>query len=79
LKKKYNVKALALFSSYSRDDATEESDVDILVDFTKPIGIEFVDLANELELLLHIKVDLASRGGIKPKYFNAIEPDLIYV
>lgn len=80
LEKKYSVKELALFGSYSRNTAvTGKSDVDVLVDFSQPIGLAFVDLADELELLLQLKVDLVSRGGIKPKYFTVIEPDLIYV
>lgn len=80
LEKKYGVKDLALFGSYSRNTAVAgKSDVDVLVDFSQPIGLAFVDLADELELLLHLKVDLVSRGGIKPKYFTVIEPDLIYV
>lgn len=80
LEKKYGVKDLALFGSYSRNTAVPgKSDVDVMVDFSQPIGIAFVDLADELELLLQLKVDLVSRGGIKPKYFTVIEPDLIYV
>ena len=80
LEKKYGVKDLALFGSYSRNTAVPgKSDVDVLVDFSKPIGITFIDLADELEQLLQLKVDLVSRGGIKPKYFSVIEPDLIYV
>jgi len=80
LEKKYGVKDLALFGSYSRNEAVSgKSDVDVMVDFTQPIGLAFVDLADELELLLQLKVDLVSRGGIKPKYFTVIEPDLIYV
>jgi predicted nucleotidyltransferase len=80
LEKKYGVKDLALFGSYSRNTAVEgKSDVDVMVDFSQPIGLAFVDLADELELLLQLKVDLVSRGGIKPKYFTVIEPDLIYV
>jgi predicted nucleotidyltransferase len=79
LEKKYGVTTMALFGSYSRDDATEESDVDVMVDFGRPIGMGFVHLADELELLLHNKVDLVSLNGIKPKYLKAIEPDLIYV
>jgi len=38
LRKKYGVKRVGLFGSYSRDEATEESDIDILVDFERPIG-----------------------------------------
>ena len=80
LEKKYGVKDLALFGSYSRNTAIPgKSDVDVMVDFSQPIGLAFVDLADELELLLQLKVDLVSRGGIKPKYFTVIEPDLIYV
>jgi len=80
LEKKYGVKDLALFGSYSRNTAIAgKSDVDVMVDFSQPIGLAFIDLADELELLLKLKVDLVSRGGIKPKYFTVIEPDLIYV
>jgi len=80
LEKKYSIKDLALFGSYSRNEAVAgKSDVDVMVDFTQPIGLAFVDLADELEQLLQMKVDLVSRGGIKPKYFSVIEPDLIYV
>ena len=79
LEKKYGIKDLALFGSYSRNEAVAgKSDVDVMVDFTQPIGLAFVDLADELEQLLQMKVDLVSRGGIKPKYFSVIEPDLIY-
>jgi hypothetical protein len=51
----------------------------IVVDFSKPIGIEFIDLANDLEKLLNRKVDLISKDGIKPKYFREIQPEIIYV
>ena len=80
LQKKYGVKDIALFGSYSRNTAIAgKSDVDVMVAFSQPIGLAFVDLADELEQLLQTKVDLVSRNGIKPKYFTVIEPDLIYV
>ncbi len=79
LEEKYSVKTLALFGSYSRNEASASSDVDILVAFSKNIGILYVDLADELELILHQKVDLVSANAIKAKYFDAIKPDLIYV
>ena len=40
LKSKYNIKSVGIFGSYSRSDYTDKSDIDILVDFEKPIGIE---------------------------------------
>ena len=45
LKQKYFVNTIGLFGSIVRNDFTEKSDIDIIVDFTKPIGIEFIDLA----------------------------------
>ena len=78
--KKYGVKDMALFVSYSRNTAVHgTSDVDVMVKFSQPMGLAFVALSDELEELLQLKVDLVSRGGIKPKYFSVIEPDLIYV
>jgi uncharacterized protein len=80
LEKKYGVKDIALFGSYSRNTAiANKSDIDVMVDFSRPIGLAFVELADELEEMLQMKVDLVSRGGIKPKYFSVIEQDLIYV
>ncbi|HMO31583.1 MAG TPA: nucleotidyltransferase family protein [Lacibacter sp.] len=79
LLKKYPIQSLAVFGSYSRGDQTTESDVDILVDFSKPVGIEFLLLAHELEDLLGKKVDLVTRKAIKQDYFTLIAKDLRYV
>lgn len=79
LSEKYHVNSIGLFGSIVRADFKPESDIDIMVDFSKPIGIEFVDLADELEKLLNRKVDLVSRAGIRPQYYQAIEPDILYV
>src|SRR6056297_4131136 len=64
LKKKYPINHLYLFGSYARDEQTENSDIDILVDFSKPIGFQFVHLAKDLETLLDKKIDLVSMNGI---------------
>lgn len=79
LTEKYFVNSIGLFGSIVRNDFTDNSDVDIIVDFSKPIGIEFIDLADYIESKLSKKVDLVSRNGIKPKYFNQIESEIIYV
>jgi uncharacterized protein len=77
---KYNVSALGLFGSAVRDDySPTSSDIDIIVDFSKPIGIEFVDLADYIEKILRKKVDLVSKKGIKSKYLAQIESEIIYV
>ena len=79
LTEKYGLSLLAIFGSYGCGQQREDSDVDILVDFQKPIGIAFIDLADELELILNVKVDLVSLKGIKPQYYKIIEQDLNYV
>ena len=76
---KYGLSFMAVFGSYGRGQQQEDSDIYILVDFQRPIGIEFVDLANELETLLKLKVDLVSKNGIRPQYLKQIEEDLSYV
>ena len=76
---KYHVNTLGLFGSIVRNDFTAKSDIDILVDFSRPIGVEFIDLANELESILNRKVDLVSKAGIKPGYFRVIQREILYV
>jgi predicted nucleotidyltransferase len=76
---KYHVSSIGLFGSVVRDDLKSTSDIDIIVDFSKPIGIEFVDLANYIEKKLQHQVDLVSKKGVKEKYFKEIEPEIVYV
>ena len=76
---KYKVKNLGIFGSYSRGKESKSSDVDILVEFSEPIGLEFVDFAEELEALLGMKVDLVSKGAVKPRLLEYVEKDLVYV
>jgi uncharacterized protein len=76
--KRFSVSSIGLFGSYARNEQNEDSDIDILVDFNKPVGIEFVDLAEFLEESLKAKVDLASLNGIKPKYLSAIKSEIVY-
>jgi len=76
---KYPIKSLAIFGSYARNEQSEHSDVDILVEFHDKIGIEFIDLAEELEKAVGLKVDLVSRKGVRDKYYAEIVKDLIIV
>jgi len=76
---KYNIKQIGIFGSVIRGEATELSDVDILVEFNKPIGLDFVLLGDEIEDLLGVKVDIVTPNAIKPRMFESIKQDLIYV
>lgn len=79
LAQKFHVQTIGLFGSVVREDFSSSSDIDIIVDFDQPIGIEFIDLAYYMEHHLKKKVDLVSRNGVKDKYFKAIEQEIIYV
>ncbi|MFT4203346.1 MAG: nucleotidyltransferase family protein [Chitinophagaceae bacterium] len=79
LRQKYPIASLAIFGSYASGNATENSDIDVLVSFNGPIGIEFIDLADELEIITGKKVDLVSREGLKPRQIAYIEKNLQYV
>ncbi len=76
---KYGVDTLGLFGSIVRDDYNDESDIDIIVTFSRRVGMEFIDLADELESILKRKVDLVSKNGVKERYLRVIEPQIVYV
>lgn len=79
MQQRYAVHSIGLFGSIVRDDFSDDSDIDVIVDFSKPIGIEFIDLAAFIESNLGLQVDLVSRNGVKPKYLRMIEQEIIYV
>jgi predicted nucleotidyltransferase len=79
LQQKYPVARIALFGSYARNEQTEASDVDVMIELNGKIGLKFVTLANEIENYLGIKTDVVSKNGIKPQYFKLLKDDLIYV
>jgi hypothetical protein len=79
LEKRFRVRTLALFGSYARNQQTERSDVDILVDVDPSIGLGFVSLAEELERRLQERVDLVSSRAVRPNRWPLIKSDLIYV
>jgi len=81
LQDRFKVREIGIVGSYARGEETEESDIDILVDFSEPIGWEVVDLKEYLEDILSHRVDLILKGGItnRPRLFQAMTRDVIYV
>jgi uncharacterized protein len=79
LSEKYFVSRIGYFGSYSRNEQTEKSDIDILVDFSKPIGWIFFDLQDFLEEELKTKVDLVSIKALKEQLSEAILKQVHYV
>ena len=77
LQQRYPIRRLALFGSWARGDAREDSDVDVLVEVDPSIGLRFVELADDLERALGRHVDVVSSRSIKPSLWQHIEPELI--
>jgi len=66
LKEKYGVKEIGISGSFVRGEAKEDSNVDILVEFEKPIGFfKFLELEEYLSNLIGRKVDLVSKKALK--------------
>jgi len=79
LQKRFKVSKMALFGSYARGDQQAGSDVDILIEVDPSIGLEFVTLAERIEKLLGVPVDLVSSRAVNSRAMKYIEPELIYV
>lgn len=77
LSRRYPIQRLALFGSWARGKAREDSDVDVLVEVDPSIGLRFVELGDELERALGRRVDLVSRRAIQPSLWKQIEPELL--
>jgi uncharacterized protein len=76
----FGIKSLAIFGSVARDEAVEDSDVDILVEFAAPATFNgYMDLKFFLEDLLGGPVDLVTRRSIRPRIREQIEREAQYV
>lgn len=87
LRKKFGVKRLALFGSFAKGVQSKTSDIDLLVQLGKPLGLEFIELAYYLERALGRKVDLTTfdcfeRSKANPRYRHIaldVQSTLTYV
>jgi hypothetical protein len=76
----FGIKSLAIIGSVARDEAGEDSDVDILVEFTGPATFNgYMDLKFFLEDFLGGPVDLVTRRSIRPRIRERIEREAFYV
>jgi predicted nucleotidyltransferase len=65
LLKEYPIKKLGVFGSYARGTQTSASDIDFLVEFHKPVGLEFFKLSQDLEHILGVSVDIGTYRSLK--------------
>jgi hypothetical protein len=83
LRREFGVKRIGLFGSVARNQCSDLSDVDLVVEFSRPIGFRFMDLADYLENLLGRKVDLLTPAGVGSVRFEqtarSIAEGVLYV
>jgi uncharacterized protein len=80
LRERYEVDTLEVFGSRVREDAGEESDLDLLVSFTEtPDLLTFIALEQELAERLGVQVDLVMRRALKPRLRDRILGEAIPV
>jgi hypothetical protein len=80
LSERFHVRRIGIFGSYSRQKQTNESDLDLVVEFDQPIGMmAFVHLKNLISDRLAIKVDLVTPEGLHPLIRDQVMHEVVYV
>ena len=78
--KEYSVKMIGVFGSFARNEQMGESDIDLLVEFSKPVGfVTFMRLENFLSEQLGKQVDLVTSDSLKPVIRQDVLSEVIYV
>jgi uncharacterized protein len=78
LKEDFGIQRIGVFGSYARGDQKEDSDVDILVELERPLGLAFIDLKGHLEELLGLNVDLVTIKALRPEFAQRILSEVVY-
>lgn len=79
LQSKYNINKLGLFGSYAKNEQNENSDIDVIVELSKPIGLDFVSLADDIQNLFDTKVEVISKGALNDRKWQFVKDDILYV
>lgn len=78
--KQFGVHRAAVFGSVARGEAGPQSDIDVLIELTEPLGLfTYARLNYTLEDALQKKVDLIKSNAIKPAFKKNILQDLVYI
>lgn len=75
----YSVSRIGLFGSFSDDSYNENSDIDLLVEFEKPIGWKYFSLEIYLENIFKRKIDLVTKNALKEQIKDQILNQVKYV
>jgi predicted nucleotidyltransferase len=75
----YSVKTIGLFSSFSRDTNSDDSDIYLVVELERPIGWKFLTLEIYLESIFNRKVDLVTKKALKSQLKDQILDEVKYI
>jgi predicted nucleotidyltransferase len=78
LEEHFYVTKIWMFGSFVRSEEREDSDVDLLVEFNRPVGFEFIHLKLYLESVIGRKVDLVTEDALKPLIKDQILSEVQY-
>ncbi len=76
LKNRFSVSKIGLFGSYVKGNQSDNSDVDIYIEFDKVPGLEFIQLTEHLERIVENKVDVLTPSGLKSIRNGRIRQDI---
>jgi predicted nucleotidyltransferase len=76
---KFHVSSIGYFGSYSTGQQNEQSDLDLLVEFSRPVGWEFFTLECYLEQTIGLRVDLVTRNSLKEQIKESILNQVQYI
>jgi predicted nucleotidyltransferase len=79
LRRDYSVKEIGLFGSFSDNSFTDDSDIDLLVEFEKPIGWKYFSLEIYLENIFGRKIDLVTKNALKEQIKDRILKQVYFV
>ena len=79
LKNEYKVSRIGYFGSFAKGSQDEQSDIDILVEFSQPCGWKFYTLEKLLEEQLGREVDLVTTSAIKKQIKSSVLEHVRYI
>ena len=83
LSSEFGIKRIGVFGAIAKQTEGEESDIDLIVEFERPIGLKFIRLVEYSKKLLGRKVDVLTKDGVRSikvkRVSQEIEKDIIYV
>lgn len=77
--KSYGLNKLSLFGSYAKNKATNDSDLDFIMDKGKLKGLEYISLVDSLEKEFNCHVDLISYDASNKEFINSVKKDKILI